>query len=190
MNPMVNTAIKRLGETSKEVLSHLEVINKYTYDELAKCMEDIEAKKQDIAALDAQYAEKKRAFDVNFQLDVKADEKKVLEKLATGHNYELVNKDEYKDILKKAEKSEALVKSETEKVARSVTEKLNTEHKLSNNDSVIRISQLESQLEQSRTQNAFLLKEVERLSQEVKEAGERTVRVAEASKAAAVTVTK
>lgn len=131
------------------------------------------AQKEDrVKELDVEFSEKKRAAQVNLDLEIKADENKVVTEVLAKNNEVAINTVELSELKARAERSDAEVKADKDKAVAIATSAMKKDHdnamllkdaefKAKEAENLAQISNLKSQVEMYKAQCASWEKALE-----------------------------
>jgi DNA repair exonuclease SbcCD ATPase subunit len=180
--PQTYGLIKKIHSAIEEIREVAEELKPYTTDPLTDLLGQIEDAKEELKNVNIQLDEKKRVETLNLELKIKEDKQIALMELAEELEYMLIKEDDYEKLTSKV--SEAAAEQELAVTMALVNQKAAHENAIKLKDLEIKAENatMVAEKDQLAARVSYLTKELDTAREQLKEAGDRTVLVAEALK--------
>lgn len=187
MNPQFNKGIKSLKESvavfQLGLKEALEPIEKYTFEVLDNLENQILEAESKIAELETTYEQKRKMADLDFNLALKEDKRQACFKFAKETNHVLLTQQELQELKDSSLFAQQKIDEASASAISSTTAKYKAEISNIQSEHKVNTAQLNAENQTLKDKNAFLEQQLVLLREQLANAQEATVKVAQANSA-------
>lgn len=184
MNPHFNKGVSSLKKAGEQLTASIqeaaELINKYTFDKLEDLQDQILEAEQRISDLTAQYSEKNRVAQLDFELAQKRSKQDACKEYATDLGCRFISNKAYSELVSASMEVDKKIKAAEERIADIMSSQNKAALKEANMQHQLDTANVQAQLANLQTQNEFLSNQLRDVREQLATANENAVRIAEA----------